>query len=628
MKQSDFPARFSIPFADAAATGYIRAIPTASQIATTPGAASLTDGFPPVTFDPVSAGGTPPSGQDMNGLLNWITSVLRTFQSGYFGPWDATFAGDIGGYPMNAIVAGATAGTYYVSTVDDNVTTPGAPGAAWQSLFTGLQPSLGFTPVAQWVDSGTIGMVQLGWSTALSCVVGRDTGGNLRSLISSNPTVSTYETIIEMSRIVASGTMVATGIDGVLTYHPPQSYIDSAVAAEAAARANADAALQASKQDALGFTPVQQAAGPNQTAGTVSIGQAAAYGSFLNVSVNGTDVGPLLSGWVGGVAADGDSPVWGIHWTSAGRPLIGWGSATLTWTPMGTYADVQGVQANITAEATARANADAALQASKQDALGFTPVAQWVDSGTIGMAQLGWSTALSCVVGKDTGGALHSLISSNPTTGTYETLVEISRITDAGTLVATGVDGVLSYHPPQTYIDSAVAAEAATRANADAALNANFANFLPLAASGKNVTYGSAGGHDLAFQDDGTLAVYKGGTPLFSVGDAGVNIAVPVAGNVRSGTVTGGTYMVINDVMELTFSLSDVADQSTIDFPMAFSATPNVFFQPSLEANGDNLSCSLVSATATGCTVQIHNNANGSSTTAPTLVVMASGPVA
>ena len=149
MKQSSFPTKFALPFAGDAGSGYIRTIPQASQVGVTAGAASLTDGFPPVTFDPVSAGGTPPSGADMNGILNWVTSVLQAYQSGYFGVWDGTFATAIGGYPMNAIVSGATAGTYYVSTVDDNMTTPGASGASWQSLFTGLQVALGYTPPHQ-----------------------------------------------------------------------------------------------------------------------------------------------------------------------------------------------------------------------------------------------------------------------------------------------------------------------------------------------------------------------------------------------------------------------------------------------------------------------------------------------
>ncbi|KAA1174648.1 hypothetical protein FP026_29625, partial [Rhizobium tropici] len=73
MKASDIPVKFPIPFAASAGGGYIRAIPQASQIGITNGAASLTDGFPPLTFLPVGAGGTPPWGQDFNGILNEIT---------------------------------------------------------------------------------------------------------------------------------------------------------------------------------------------------------------------------------------------------------------------------------------------------------------------------------------------------------------------------------------------------------------------------------------------------------------------------------------------------------------------------------------------------------------------------
>ncbi|POF63605.1 hypothetical protein CFR73_09820 [Novacetimonas maltaceti] len=164
MKQGSFPAKFALPFASGAGAAYIRAIPQASQVGVTAGAASLADGFPPVTFDPVSAGGTPPSGADMNGILNWVTSVLQAYQSGYLGAWDSTFATAIGGYPMNAIVSGVAAGTYYVSTTDDNMTTPGAAGAAWQSLFAGLQVALGFTPVQQGGGTQQGGnKIYLGW---------------------------------------------------------------------------------------------------------------------------------------------------------------------------------------------------------------------------------------------------------------------------------------------------------------------------------------------------------------------------------------------------------------------------------------------------------------------------------
>ncbi|MFT9125957.1 MAG: hypothetical protein ABF468_08975 [Acetobacter fabarum] len=53
-------------------------------------------------------------------------------------PFNAQLAAALGGYPLNAVVADpATPGTFWVSTADANVSTPGATGATWQSLFNG-----------------------------------------------------------------------------------------------------------------------------------------------------------------------------------------------------------------------------------------------------------------------------------------------------------------------------------------------------------------------------------------------------------------------------------------------------------------------------------------------------------
>lgn len=65
-----------------------------------------------------------------------VTSLFA--QAGYLGVYSSTVASMIGGYPLNAIVASSTdAGTFWVSTVNSNMTVPGASGASWQSLFDG-----------------------------------------------------------------------------------------------------------------------------------------------------------------------------------------------------------------------------------------------------------------------------------------------------------------------------------------------------------------------------------------------------------------------------------------------------------------------------------------------------------
>lgn len=65
-------------------------------------------------------------------------------------PFNAQLAVAMGGYPLNAVVADpATPGAFWVSTADTNVSTPGATGATWQSLFNGLATQADLTSEAQ-----------------------------------------------------------------------------------------------------------------------------------------------------------------------------------------------------------------------------------------------------------------------------------------------------------------------------------------------------------------------------------------------------------------------------------------------------------------------------------------------
>lgn len=167
MLAADVPTRFPIPFADSAGSGFIRAIPEASQIGITAGAASLTDGFPPVTFLPLGAGGTPPWGQDFNGLLYQITQWCQWQAAGGPVVYDATFAaGPSGGYPKGAVLASATATGYsWLSTVDNNTSDPDAGGANW-TLFSPLGGTYGdmkFRPTSE--DLLSAGWVKANFTT-------------------------------------------------------------------------------------------------------------------------------------------------------------------------------------------------------------------------------------------------------------------------------------------------------------------------------------------------------------------------------------------------------------------------------------------------------------------------------
>jgi len=121
MQISGLPTRISVPFAS---SGTKNTIPVDSQIGITAGAASFTDGFPPLTMTSVSAGGVPPYGADFNGILNAITVAIRwnTAGSGY--PFNSDFASSVAGYPEGALLPASDYSGYWMNTVDANSTAP------------------------------------------------------------------------------------------------------------------------------------------------------------------------------------------------------------------------------------------------------------------------------------------------------------------------------------------------------------------------------------------------------------------------------------------------------------------------------------------------------------------------
>jgi hypothetical protein len=134
MLAASIPAKFLLAFGQNAGAGYIRAIPTASQIGIQNGAASLNDGFVPLNFLPVGSGGVPPFGQDMNGILYQITAWTQWYNAGGPISYDAAFSSANGGYPKGSILASTTFGNYWLNTVDANTTNPDSGGANWTSF--------------------------------------------------------------------------------------------------------------------------------------------------------------------------------------------------------------------------------------------------------------------------------------------------------------------------------------------------------------------------------------------------------------------------------------------------------------------------------------------------------------
>jgi len=135
MQVSNAPSKSAVPFAD---SGTKNTIPVSSQIGITPGAASFTDGFPPLTMTPLAAGGVPPYGADFNGILNFLSTAVRWAQAGGRYPYDSAFATAAGGYPKGAVLAAASGNGSWLNLVDNNTSNPDSGGANWVSLGAGI----------------------------------------------------------------------------------------------------------------------------------------------------------------------------------------------------------------------------------------------------------------------------------------------------------------------------------------------------------------------------------------------------------------------------------------------------------------------------------------------------------
>lgn len=117
-------------------SGVKNAIPTASQISTNPGAASLTDGFPPATRLAPSSGGIPPSGADMNGILNLATQSLAAIWGGQGFHYNSDFSTNNTGYALGAILASASVpGKFFLNLSAGNVIDPDGAGTNWLPFY-------------------------------------------------------------------------------------------------------------------------------------------------------------------------------------------------------------------------------------------------------------------------------------------------------------------------------------------------------------------------------------------------------------------------------------------------------------------------------------------------------------
>ena len=260
MQSTNIPSKIPLPFAYAAGGSYKNTIPVASQIGITNGKASLTDGFPPLTFQAISSGGVPPFGADFNGILNEITAIQQWQEAGGFFPYDSTFSTAIGGYPKGAILQAANFGGIWTNTVENNTTNPDTGGAGWVSLsFEGSQ--------AITVTSADVTLTQL--QSAYPVIIASGTLTGARNLIFpaivgewivQNNTTGSYT----LTAKTASGTGV-TLTQGQSTYIYGDGtniyFSDSAKVASFNGRVGIVSLTASDVTTALGFTPIPQFSG-------------------------------------------------------------------------------------------------------------------------------------------------------------------------------------------------------------------------------------------------------------------------------------------------------------------------------------------------------------------------------
>lgn len=108
-------------------------------------------GFPKATMTPLAAGGVPPYGEDMNGILSMLSIAARASEAGLLRPFSADFANAIGGYPRGATVAHPSAqGRFLICVMDGNTNDPGNSITGW------VDPLAGFLPVSNPAVQGTL----------------------------------------------------------------------------------------------------------------------------------------------------------------------------------------------------------------------------------------------------------------------------------------------------------------------------------------------------------------------------------------------------------------------------------------------------------------------------------------
>lgn len=155
MNSSDTPSRITKAFG---VNGLKNTIPVDSSSTTdNNGVATFDKGFPEVTMQPLSAGGIPPSGKDMNGVL-YSTTIQQQWQNaGMTYPFSQSFSDAVSGYPKGAIVPSSVYTGQWLNLNEANGTSPESSTGA----STGWVPINNYGVTQITMTSGSVVMSSL-----------------------------------------------------------------------------------------------------------------------------------------------------------------------------------------------------------------------------------------------------------------------------------------------------------------------------------------------------------------------------------------------------------------------------------------------------------------------------------
>lgn len=143
--------------------------------------ATFSEGWPKITMIPLSSGGIPPKGLDINGVLYQLSLDTVHRQSGKQMQYDATYASNIKGYSKGAMLQSSDLTRLYLNTVDGNLTDPDSSSSSGWNVYAQ-------TPTATSTTTGTVKIADNLTSTTTDTALTANQGRILASMLSSNPT--------------------------------------------------------------------------------------------------------------------------------------------------------------------------------------------------------------------------------------------------------------------------------------------------------------------------------------------------------------------------------------------------------------------------------------------------------